>query len=95
MSTIVALLGNSSVHATIVVPTKPKNDSSYTTELQASAGLQAASSSLRPLLFPYQIDDIQNGTDCVFGRFAMCVAAGTVSVLGLAAAAPESPAAPL
>jgi len=39
--TFVALFANSSMHAAIIKPTKPENDSSYATEMRALVGLQA------------------------------------------------------
>ena len=41
MPTFVVLFANRSVHAAIIKPTRPKDDSSYTTEMRALVGLQA------------------------------------------------------
>jgi hypothetical protein len=84
--TFVALLGNSStMHAAVVMPTKPQNNSSYATDIrvQALAGLQSGSGSgaaccLGPLRFLYQVGDIQNETGCVCRRFDTSLAACTV-----------------
>ena len=76
-----ALCAISSMHAAIIKPTKPKNESSYSTEIRALVGLQAGTArghSVRALSFVCRMCDIPCALSVLFD---MSVGACALSVL--------------